>query len=43
VMRQCKKREIPLAISMGGGYSVHIKDIVEAHANTFRLARALFT
>jgi acetoin utilization deacetylase AcuC-like enzyme len=32
---------IPLCISMGGGYSENIKDIVEAHCNTFRLAQAI--
>ncbi|HEX2899331.1 MAG TPA: histone deacetylase [Bacteroidia bacterium] len=31
---------IPVAVSMGGGYSVHVRDIVEAHCNTFRLAAA---
>lgn len=30
--------EIPVAVSMGGGYSERLKDIVEAHANTFRSA-----
>lgn len=28
--------EIPVEISMGGGYSPDIKTIIEAHANTFR-------
>ena len=28
--------------SMGGGYSKDIKVIIEAHANTFRLAQNLF-
>ncbi|MFK8044852.1 MAG: histone deacetylase [Crocinitomicaceae bacterium] len=42
VFEACKKRQIPVAVSMGGGYSVHIKDIIEAHANTFRMAKAIF-
>lgn len=42
VMKACQKRHIPIAISMGGGYSVQIRDIVEAHANTFRVAKHLF-
>ncbi len=42
VMKECKQREIPIAVSMGGGYSRHIKDIVEAHANTFRVAKQLY-
>jgi len=42
VMEACKKNKIPLAVSMGGGYSPKIADIVEAHANTYRLAQELF-
>ena len=38
VFEQCKKNKIPVAVSMGGGYSPKISDIVEAHANTFREA-----
>jgi acetoin utilization deacetylase AcuC-like enzyme len=33
---------LPVAISMGGGYSLKIKDIVEAHCNTFRLASKIW-
>ncbi|RZJ55144.1 MAG: histone deacetylase, partial [Flavobacterium sp.] len=28
--------------SMGGGYSPDIKTIIEAHANTYRVARELY-
>jgi len=42
VLELCKRHAIPLAISMGGGYSERIAHIVEAHANTFRLAQDLF-
>ncbi|MEX2597825.1 MAG: histone deacetylase [Salibacteraceae bacterium] len=42
VMKQCLNWNIPLQISMGGGYSPHIKNIIEAHANTFRLAMSMF-
>ena len=42
VFEACHERQIPIAVSMGGGYSVHIKDIVEAHANTFRVAKWYF-
>lgn len=42
VMESCQKNNIPLAVSMGGGYSEKIADIVEAHANTYRLAQELF-
>lgn len=42
VFRQCIDHQIPVAVSMGGGYSPNIKTIVDAHANTFRLAADLF-
>ncbi len=42
VLETCKKNNIPVAVSMGGGYSPRIADIVEAHANTFRLAGEVF-
>lgn len=38
VLRLASKKGIPLAGSMGGGYAPRIKDIIEAHANTYRLA-----
>lgn len=31
-----KQLQVPIVCSMGGGYSPNIKDILEAHANTFR-------
>jgi acetoin utilization deacetylase AcuC-like enzyme len=42
VLDTCKRHQVPVAVSMGGGYSERIADIVEAHANTFRLAQYLF-
>ncbi len=42
VLEICKKHKIPVAVSMGGGYSERIAHIIEAHANTFRLAQELF-
>ena len=42
VLEACRRHRIPVAASMGGGYSERISDIVEAHANTFRLAQELF-
>jgi acetoin utilization deacetylase AcuC-like enzyme len=42
VLNYCKQNEIPIQISMGGGYSPNINTIVEAHANTFRLAQEIF-
>ena len=42
VLQTCKDLQIPVAVSMGGGYSPEIKTIIEAHANTFRLAQEIF-
>lgn len=42
VLELCKKNNIPVAVSMGGGYSQRVALIVEAHANTFRLAQEIF-
>ncbi|MCX2742228.1 histone deacetylase [Mangrovivirga sp. M17] len=42
VLESCKVNDIPVMISMGGGYSEDIKLIIEAHANTYRLAQELF-
>ena len=42
VLEQCKLNQIPVMCSMGGGYSPDIKTIVDAHANTFRLAQDIF-
>ena len=42
VLALCKQHQIPVMCSMGGGYSEEIKIIVEAHANTFRLAQDIF-
>ena len=42
VLQTCKDTNIPVMRSMGGGYSADIKIIVEAHANTFRLAQEIF-
>lgn len=42
VLSLCQKLEIPIQVSMGGGYSPDIKTIIEAHANTYRIARQLF-
>ena len=42
VLQTCKNNKIPVMCSMGGGYSPDIKIIIEAHANTFRLAQEIF-
>ncbi|TCD24718.1 histone deacetylase [Pedobacter psychrodurus] len=42
VLQACKDKNLPVQVSMGGGYSIDIKDIVDAHCNTYRLAFDLF-
>ena len=42
VLEFCYKHSLPVQCSMGGGYSQDIKLIIEAHANTFRVAQYIF-
>lgn len=42
VLSALHSRAIPVAVSMGGGYSPDIRDIVAAHVNTFKVAAALY-
>lgn len=42
VLSYCRSLKIPVQVSMGGGYSPKISDIVEAHCNTFRVANDLY-
>jgi acetoin utilization deacetylase AcuC-like enzyme len=42
VLSTARHNKIPIVASMGGGYSPDFKDIIEAHANTFRLAQEIF-
>lgn len=42
VLSLCKENNIPVAISMGGGYSPNIRDIIEAHANTYRQVQEIY-
>lgn len=41
VLQAAKSARVPLVVCMGGGYS-DIRAIIEAHANTYRLAQELF-
>jgi len=43
VLYLCKEKNVPVQVSMGGGYSVHIKDIVNAHVETYKVANDIFT
>lgn len=42
VLETFKRVNLPVQISMGGGYSPDIRHIVEAHVNTYRLVKDLF-
>jgi acetoin utilization deacetylase AcuC-like enzyme len=42
VFEKLFRKNIPCVVSMGGGYSPDIRHIVDAHCNTFRLAKKIF-
>ncbi|WP_158860321.1 histone deacetylase family protein [Lunatibacter salilacus] len=42
VLELAYERKIPIMCCMGGGYSEKISTIIEAHANTYRLAQEIF-
>jgi acetoin utilization deacetylase AcuC-like enzyme len=42
VFEACIKHQVPVQVSMGGGYSESINTIVAAHCNTFRVASQLY-
>ena len=42
VLGLCHRHGLPVVVCMGGGYSERIADIVEAHANTYRVAAGLY-
>ncbi len=42
VLQSCLDRQLPVAIAMGGGYSERLATIIEAHANTYRVAASLY-
>lgn len=42
VLETAHRNKIPIVASMGGGYSRDFRDIIEAHANTYRVAQEIF-
>jgi acetoin utilization deacetylase AcuC-like enzyme len=42
IMGFCHKNSLPVQVSMGGGYSIYLKEIIDAHTNTFELAQEFF-
>lgn len=43
VFTTAKQYGIPIAVTMGGGYSTNLDDVVEAHCNTFGVAKKVFS
>ena len=42
VFQFCRQNGLPVQVSMGGGYSPDIRDIVDAHCNTFKVGLDIF-
>ena len=42
VLQWCRRHALPVQCSMGGGYVPELSILVEAHANTFRLAQGIY-
>lgn len=42
VLTLLRDAAIPCAVAMGGGYSPQVRTIVDAHCNTFRLAKKIY-
>jgi acetoin utilization deacetylase AcuC-like enzyme len=42
VLRACRRRGVPVATVMSGGYAADINDTVEIHCNTVRAAKRVF-
>jgi acetoin utilization deacetylase AcuC-like enzyme len=42
VFQLLRQKNIPCVVAMGGGYSPQVKTIVEAHCNTFALAKSIY-
>jgi acetoin utilization deacetylase AcuC-like enzyme len=42
VFHLLRQKNIPCVVAMGGGYSPQVRTIVEAHCNTFALAKSIY-
>lgn len=42
ILQTCQEINVPVVACMGGGYSADIKEIVDCHANTYRLAQEIY-
>jgi acetoin utilization deacetylase AcuC-like enzyme len=43
VFAELRTAGIPCTVAMGGGYSADIRVITDAHCNTFKLAREMYS
>jgi acetoin utilization deacetylase AcuC-like enzyme len=43
VFETAYKHNIPVTASMGGGYAPNINDIIDAHCNTYRIAKEIYS
>jgi acetoin utilization deacetylase AcuC-like enzyme len=42
VFEECKKRALPIAVTLGGGYAYNTEDTVKIHFNTCKTAWEVF-
>lgn len=42
VFTYAHRHQIPIVVTMGGGYSPRIKNILNAHANTYKMAKEIY-
>jgi acetoin utilization deacetylase AcuC-like enzyme len=42
VLQTAFNHQIPVMAAMGGGYAPQLRNIVDAHCNTFRVARDIW-
>lgn len=43
VFEMCRQYDLPVVVTLGGGYAAPVTRTVEAHANTFRMAAEILT
>jgi len=43
VFQTAHKYSIPVTVSMGGGYAENLDDVVDAHCNTYRIAKEIYS
>lgn len=42
VLQQCKKLNLPVVVTLGGGYNASLSQLIDAHCNTVRTALGVF-